>query len=190
MNVRAWPGPFSATQEIKRAGQLSIPREAFQFGAEIVRRPGTGQFSEYFIGRHHDTRARRSRAASAPPSEINRCQDGLESIHQQTLFAAAAGGFLAAAQLQIPAEIELVRGGQQMRGADQVVLEQGKLAFSEIPKAGKQPFADEPAENRVAQEFKAFVIGLRATPACGGAASLALELCVTARASRWRFVKR
>src|SRR5215469_17910027 len=51
-----------------------------------------------------------------------------------------------------------MRGGQKMSGTHQIILEEGKLAFREFVKAREEPFAHNPAENRIAQKFQAFVI--------------------------------
>lgn len=147
-----------AYQKIQGPRQLPVAGEAFQFRTEIVRRPGTGKSGKFFVRGHHVAGEKIARRIGAP-IEINGCQHGFEGVYEQALFTAAASRFLASAQLQITAQIEPMRGCEKMRGADQVILDQRELAFREIPETGEQPFADQPTENRIAQEFEAFVVG-------------------------------
>ena len=96
-----------------------------------------------------------SRTGCGAAVQIHRRQYCLEGVHQQSLLGPAARRFLSTAQMQISPEIEALRRGQQMQRADQMILEQRKLAFVEIPEMPKQPFADQPAQNRSRPETQA-----------------------------------
>lgn len=54
-----------------------------------------------------------------------------------------------------------MRRGEQVVRAHQMILEKRKLAFVEFAEAGEQPLAHEPAEDRIPEELKAFIIGAR-----------------------------
>jgi hypothetical protein len=49
-----------------------------------------------------------------------------------------------------------------MRGAYKMVLDERELAFGEAAEMREQPVADKPAEDGVAEELEAFIIGRRA----------------------------
>ena len=96
--------------------------------------------------------------------QINGRQHSLKGINKEALLGTSTGGFLTPAQVKMTAQIQAMRGGKQMRSADQMVFQQRKLAFVEIGEAREQPFAHQPAKDGIAQEFEPLVI----RPAFGG----------------------
>lgn len=125
-----------------------------------MRRTRSGDLCKVFAGRERATHQQIAGCVHAP-IQIDGREYGLECVHEKALLGAAAGCFLAAAQLQVAAEIEIVRDGEQMGGADEVILQQGKPAFGETLEAHEERFADQQSQDRVPQELEALVISLR-----------------------------
>ena len=77
--------------------------------------------------------------------------------------AEPAAHFLAAAQLQIGAQIQAARHAVQVGRADQVGLQARKLPFAKIGMAKHQGLRNQEPQNGVAQEFKLLVVVGRRT---------------------------
>jgi hypothetical protein len=94
--------------------------------------------------------------------EINRGEDSFKGIDEKALLTASTGGFLAAAEAEVSAEVECLSCVNQVGRADEMILDEGKLALGEPAEMREEPLADEPAENRISQKLETFVIGRRA----------------------------
>ena len=153
------PRAVLSREQVQRPRQVAVPGETLEFRAKVVRRARAGDLREFLSGRQRAAQqqiAGRFHAAI----QIHRREYGLECVYEKALLGTTAGGFLTAAQLQIAAEFELVGDGEQVRGADQVILQEGKLALGETLKAMEKRFAYQQAEDGVSQELEALVIRL------------------------------
>jgi hypothetical protein len=90
--------------------------------------------------------------------EINRAEDGLEDVGQQTTLIAASRFFFAGTEPQMSAEREALGGGVERSGTNQPRQALGKLARIPIRKSLTKRFADDQPENTIAQKFEPFVI--------------------------------
>lgn len=120
-------------------------------------RPGAGNPGQILGWGKHISIEQCARRLHAPV-EIYCGKHGLEGVDEEPLFEATSGGFLAAAELKIAAEVELVGGGKQVIRAHQVILEKRQLAFVKLAETGEQPLTYEPAKDGITEELKAFVI--------------------------------
>ncbi len=143
---------------ILRAGKVPVPRETLQFGTEIVGRSRACQFQQRIVGGQCIPGQKVARGVR-PAVQIDSGQHGFKRIGKQAVFRASASRIFAAAELQIPSQVQLLGGSEKMRGAYQMVLQQRQLALGEVREAFEQPFADQTAEDRISEEFKALVVG-------------------------------
>src|ERR1035438_4138283 len=146
-------------EEVQRPRQLAVACETFELRAKVVGRPATGELRQFFVGRQRAANQKFARCVYTA-IQVDGSEYGLERVHQETLLAPASRRFLAAAQLKVAAQLEFLSDGHQMGGADQVILQEGKLALAEPFVAVEERFADQQSEDRVPQELEAFVIVL------------------------------
>ena len=121
-------------QRIARARKIALAGEALQFRAKVLRRSGAGHLPQrVVIGDGVLFNHTPGRGCAAV--EIHGGQHGLEGVGEKALFGAASGGLLAAPEAQIFPQFQAVGDGQQMRGAHQMIFQQGKAPFIEVAKA-------------------------------------------------------
>ena len=97
----------------------------------ITGTPPLAGFIRSSSGRHHclhDEPARRFQTAV----QIQRCQHGLEGVHQQGRLAATSAFFFAAAEPQIRSQVQSLRHLDQVPFTHQVRAQFRKLAFPEM----------------------------------------------------------
>src|ERR1700690_110370 len=90
--------------------------------------------------------------------ELDGRDQGLDGVRQQSLLDPAAAQLLAAAEQQILAQSDLPGDFVQVRGAHQIVLEDGETALAVGGIAADERFADQKSEDRIAEEFELLVV--------------------------------
>src|SRR6266571_996889 len=101
---------------------------------------------------HHSTRLFNSSV------EIDSSKNSLERIHQQRLFRPAARLFFTFPQLQVVAQMDLLRIFHEVRGADEEAFQLRKLTFRQFGMGSEKEIADKKTENGVAKELELFII--------------------------------
>src|SRR5580692_5236003 len=90
--------------------------------------------------------------------QVNGAENRLEGIHQQGLFRAAAGLLLASAQLQVVAQMDVLRIFDEIGGAHKKTFQLRKLSLRQIRMRPKEKIADKKPQYRVSEEFELLVV--------------------------------
>src|SRR5262249_29119217 len=90
--------------------------------------------------------------------KISGADERLQGVDQQGGLGAASAFFLAMAELQVVAELQLLRDGHEKPLAHHVRAQFGKLALVEPGETPEQLYAHHEAEHRVTQELKLLIV--------------------------------
>lgn len=91
--------------------------------------------------------------------QVNGSNQSFQGIGEKGLFSPSSAHFLAAPQEQVGAQIETQRDLMKVGGAHQVRLPFRESSFGISRVARDQLFADQEAENGIAQKFELLVVG-------------------------------
>ena len=94
---------------------------------------------------------------SKPPDEVDRADHRLDGVGEDRGLLAAAGGLLAAAELDVVAEPDRAADLGQRAGVDDGRAQLGQPALGEVGVGEVERLGDDDAEHRVAEELQALV---------------------------------
>src|SRR5262249_52033191 len=92
--------------------------------------------------------------------KIDCAENRFQSIHQQGLFHAPAGLFLAPSQLQVDAQTNLFGILHEVRRTYKEALQFRKLSLCETWVSSEEVVADQKSQDRVTEELELFVVSL------------------------------
>ena len=120
------PGPAFPQEQVLRFGEVLFTRKAFQFGAEILRRAGTGELEQFLFVRH-GIAEQDFTGGLWPAIQIDGRQHGFKRVYQQPLFGAPARSFFPPTEVKVVAEFEAV-GAQRVGISADDVAKQKKFS--------------------------------------------------------------
>ena len=152
VNVFMWSGPsssmtYSGTPEVVLGGELLERGLPVQAGAE--RGGGLDQRVEepvHDLGGHLDAAA-----------EVDGADHGLDGVGEDRRLVAAAGGLLAAAELDVLAEPDAAADLGQRAGVDDRGAQLGQPALGEVGVGEVEGLGDDDAEHGVTEELQPLV---------------------------------
>jgi len=90
--------------------------------------------------------------------EVDSSENGFDCVGEEGAFLAATGEFFAASELEAVAEVDGAGDADEMGGGDDAGLVDAEVAFGEFGVVTEEVFADQEAENGIAEEFELFVV--------------------------------
>ena len=94
-----------------------------------------------------------------PPLQVDRADDRLDGVGEDRGLVATAGGLLAAAELDVLAELDLAGHVGQGAGVDDRGAQLGQPPLGEVGVGDVERLGHHDPEHRVAQELQALVGG-------------------------------
>src|SRR5688572_6587808 len=90
--------------------------------------------------------------------QIYGSENRFQRVHQKRLFSPAAGFFLSFSEMEVPAEVELLRVPHKVRRADKKSLQPGKFTFGKRRTLAAERVADHEAKYRVSKKLQLLVV--------------------------------